>query len=71
MGRFEEKNKWPFLTNNPKCHYGFNVINRRDFENDSIKKLKAKRFFRIHLKKRHLKSEQRFGATLRHYQVEK
>ena len=51
MGRFEEKNKWPFLTNNPKCRYGFNVINRRDFENDSIKKLKAKRFLRYIKKK--------------------
>ena len=51
MGRFEEKKKWPFLTNNPKCDYGFNVINRRDLDNDLIKKLKAKRFLRYIKKK--------------------
>ena len=58
------------MTNNPKCDYGFNVINRRDLENDLIKKLKGKRFLR-YIKKKHLKSERRFGATLRRYQVEK
>ena len=37
---------------------------RRDFENELIKKLNAKRFLK-HINK----SERRFGATLSHYQV--
>ena len=42
------------------------VRKRKDFENELIKKLSAKRFF-----KNIYKSERRFdfGATLRHYRV--
>ena len=60
--------KWP---NAPvkalSVYYTYNVtVNRRDFENELMKKLNAKRFLRYIYK-----SERHFGAMLRHYQVEK
>ena len=60
--------KWP---NEPvkalSVYYTYNVtVNRRDFENELMKKLNAKRFLKYIYK-----SERHFGAMLRHYQVEK
>ena len=64
-----EKNKKRLLSmeSNPAIFRNKKVINRRDFGNELIKKLNAKRF----LKHIYKKSERSFGATLRHYQVKK
>ena len=48
-------------------HRTTNLRNRRDFGNELIKKLNAKRFLKLIYKK----VNDVFGATLRHYQVKK